>query len=159
MSVELCLISFCFIAWWMFIISLALTSALAFSSSASNPAASPGVPLEEVLARDSGTINSVGKRRLSVFMVSASLMAVVGGFATLCCGVTTYNLHGELKGEAPHISAGPDLGPKGIQPAPRSVSYVIIVLFALCMFGGHVYRLRLMYFARPLKQPSYDNAA
>lgn len=65
----------------------------------------------------------------------------------LAAGAAGYNLHGELRGEGPNISDGPDLGTHGITLASRLVVYLIIGIFVVVLIGGYFYRLRPRFHA------------
>lgn len=81
-------------------------------------------------------------QQVSVTAVALSLVGAAGGWAVLSAGAAGYNLHKELEGNPPAVSAGPDLGPGGIRLAPRLVAYLIIGIFVIILVGGYLIRLR-----------------
>ena len=131
-------------AWWMFVISMATTSGLSLAASGGSSISDSGGLLE---TSDASSLTRATPRhwllqRLSVVAVALSLAGAAGGWALLAAGAAGYNLHYELAGNGASISAGPDLGPGGIQLAPRLVTYLIIGIFVVILTGGYLIRLR-----------------
>lgn len=135
-------------AWWLFIASLALTSALAFSSSGSGTVTStdlleidPDFTFNELL-NDARSNKRWIYQQSIIACVGVSLMSVVAGYATLACGVVKFGVHDELVGGSPRVVGGPDGREDHGSKWTRYFAYAVIGFFALCMMCGYVYRLK-----------------
>jgi len=141
-----------FVAWWLFVISLAVTSALATSSSASSITVSTDLletdrePAATTLSK--ATAKNWLLQRLSVLLVFISLCSMVGGFAAFAAAAAAYSVSDDLHGGGPHITSGPDLGSKGIRLVPEIVAYTVIGILGSAMCGAFLYRMRLRLHAQ-----------
>lgn len=128
-------------------VSLATTSGLSFASAGSSISSASDLLETDMYADESGNIRQASKKnwamqRLSVLAVAFSLIGVASGWAMLAAGAAGFNVHNELKGGAPQIVDGPDLGVHGISLCARLIAYLIIGIFVIVLIGGYFYRLR-----------------
>jgi len=139
-------------AWWLFVISMATTSALSLASSGSSITSTSELLETYLHGEDEGGFSKPTYRnwllqRLSVVAVAFSLIGAAGGWALLAAGLVGVNLHFELDGKGPYISGGPDRGEHGIDLASRLVTYLIIGIFCVFLIGGYFLRLRPRFHA------------
>ncbi|KAF8318167.1 hypothetical protein DL93DRAFT_433256 [Clavulina sp. PMI_390] len=139
-----------FIAWWMFVVSMATTSGLSFASAGSSISDASDLLETDTYADENGggggitlaTPKNWLKQKISVIAVAFSLIGVAAGWAMLAAGAAGFNLNNELAGNSPKIEDGPNLGPGGIKLPERLVAYLIIGIFVIVLIGGYFYRLR-----------------
>jgi hypothetical protein len=126
---------------------MATTSGLSLANSGSSISDAGDLLATSPDSDDTGSLARATPRhwlwqKLSVTAVALSLVGAAGGWAVLSAGAAGYNLHQELAGDPPAVSAGPDLGPGGLRLAPRLVTYLIIGIFVIILVGGYLIRLR-----------------
>lgn len=137
-----------FVSWWLFVISLATTSALGFTSSGSSAVSNNDLLETDTKDQQGNSLETPSTkgwllRRLSVVAVLISLLSVVGGWAALAAAVGTYSVTEDLHGDGPKVTNGPDLGEEGIRVYSKWVLYGVIITLACAMVGGYIWRLRL----------------
>lgn len=149
-------------AWWLFVISMTTTSALALASSGScssifHSELDKYSSLLDAYSNLQGTYSerlqgggsSDAKQRkwlpqqLSVIGVAFSLIGAAGGWGLLAAGLLEVNLHFELEGKGLGVSGGPDHGEGGIGLASRLGTYFTIGGFGAALIGAYIFRLWL----------------
>jgi len=147
---------------WLFMMSIATTSALSLTISGSGPSIFNDSELDEYSSlldtyfdlRDTYSERLQGNglpnapRRkwvflqyLGIFAVSYSLTGVAFGWNSLAAGLLEVNLHSELKGKGPGVSGGPDYGEQGMGPAARLAYCLVIAIFIVPLLGSHLFRV------------------